>query len=763
MSENTGWFCDVYTHPDDGQLTLWVISDEGSRELLRQRFSITFYAAGKNERLRELWYFLKRQTMPVSLERDERRDLLSPHPLTVLSVKVKRPSDQPRLFKRITQIFPDLDFYDADIPLSARYAATFNVFPLTRCSWVVDENGWVHEIIPLESRWELDQTPPPLRVLEIQPDTEPFHTRPKELIAHSGRYDWRLPLYPNRPFLACLTAVISRVDPDLILSDWGDTWLFPFFLRLSHGRHDLLPLCRDPKRGVLYKVKRTYHSYGQIIHRGQQILLHGRWHIDRRNAMMFSDYGWEGVMEMAQVSGLPVQVTARNSPGAGITAMEMIVALREELLVPYHKQQAEQLKTAKDLIEADRGGLVAAPLAGLHEAVAEIDAVSLYPSIIRHFNLSPETINNSSDEITLVPAINLKVDQGREGFLPRVLSPLLDKRIAIKHLLAELHPRDCRCSLLKARASALKWLLVVAFGYTAYRLAKFGRIEIHQAITAYAREIILQAKEVAEEMGFDVLHIYIDCIWVCKPACVRPPDFQPLLNAIVDRTSLPMALDGVFNWVAFLPSRVDPRVSVPNRYFGVLQGGEIKMRGIEVRRRDTPPFIAHAQLEILSKLAKARTVKEMQAFLPEIVAILRKKIKELREGRVQPSELVLRQRLSRAVADYRTPSPAAQAAAQLEAGGKTVNAGETVRLIFIRGEDRVLAWDLPEQADPRKVDVERYTRLLLRAASTVLQPLGADEQVIQAWINGSVPAGELPIEFPLWQNLEIKRLTMAQV
>jgi DNA polymerase-2 len=493
---------------------------------------------------------------------------------------------------------------------------------------------------------------------------------------------------------------------------------------------------------------------------------------------MFSDYGLEGVAEMARVSGLPVQVAARNSPGAGITSMEMVVALQEGILVPYHKQQTEQLKTARDLIEADHGGLVAAPLAGLHESVAEIDAVSLYPSIIRHFNLSPETMDGSGEvlaempasempasempaspqAIVFVPGLSLKVNQEREGFLPRVLAPLLDKRIAIKYRLAGLHPRDCRCPPLKAHASALKWLLVVSFGYTGYRHAKFGRIEVHQAITAYAREVILRAKEVAEAMGFEVLHMYVDCLWVRKPGLAKAADFQPLLDAIVDHTGLPVALDGIFNWVAFLPSRMDARVSVANRYFGVFQGGEIKVRGIEARRRDTPAFVAQVQMEIIQKLAKAATAEEMQALLPDIVALLRAKMGALRQGRVRQDELVLRQRLSRALADYRTPSPAAQAAAQLQEAGKTVHIGEPVRLIFTRGDERALAWDLPERHDPRRVDVERYTRLLLRAAAAVLQPLGADESVIQAWLNGSLPAGALPVELPLLQAAGLGQL-----
>jgi len=38
-------------------------------------------------------------------------------------------------------------------------------------------------------------------------------------------------------------------------------------------------------------------------------------------------------------------------------------------------------------------------------------------------------------------------------------------------------------------------------------------------------------------------------------------------------------MDGVYRWVVFLPSRVNERVPVANRYFGVFQSGEIKVRG----------------------------------------------------------------------------------------------------------------------------------------------------------------------------------------
>jgi hypothetical protein len=42
----------------------------------------------------------------------------------------------------------------------------------------------------------------------------------------------------------------------------------------------------------------------------------------------------------------------------------------------------------------------------------------------------------------------------------------------------------------------------------------------------------------------------------------------------------------------------------------------------------------------------------------------------------------------------------------------------------------VHAWDLPIPPDPRSVDVKRYQTLLIRAASSILQPLGIQEQAL---------------------------------
>jgi DNA polymerase-2 len=286
-----------------------------------------------------------------------------------------------------------------------------------------------------------------------------------------------------------------------------------------------------------------------------------------------------------------------------------------------------------------------------------------------------------------------------------------------------LNKYDCRRPAYQALASAEKWLLVTCFGYLGYKNARFGRIEAHEAVTAYGREALLRAKEAAEEVDFEILHMYVDGLWVHKEGCKTPADFQALLAEVTDRTGLPISMDGVYRWVVFLPSRVNDKVPVANRYFGVFQDGSIKVRGIEARRRDSAPFIVETQLGLLEILARAPDADGLPEVLPQAQAYARRQLERLRKGRVTAQELLVSQKLSRELAAYSSPSPAAQAVWQMQAAGKVVRPGQRVRFLYTLGKPGVSAWDVADQPDMRAIDLRRYRVLLERAIQTVLAPI----------------------------------------
>jgi DNA polymerase-2 len=215
---------------------------------------------------------------------------------------------------------------------------------------------------------------------------------------------------------------------------------------------------------------------------------------------------------------------------------------------------------------------------------------------------------------------------------------------------------------------------------------------------------------------------YVDCLFVQQEGFQRPADFTPLMNAIEEKTGIPIALEGVFKWVAFLASKRDARVPVPNQYFGTFQDGSLKYRGIELRRRDTTLWVRKIQLAVLEILAQADTPEEFADRIPDVQALVERAKREVRAGRVPINELIVRQKLSRTLDEYKSPSHAARAALQLQKQGRLIAPGQSMEFLFARNASGVHAWELEEALDPRRLDTRRYFKLLDRAIQTVLDP-----------------------------------------
>jgi DNA polymerase-2 len=714
MIHARGWVLDVFAGPEG--VIIWFAGDDGKRLRLHQHFPVTFYATGDVKRLHELCLWLLHQPEKVKLDRNERQDIFLPDPVTVLSITVPHAASQSRLFRRTTDTFPDLTYYDGDLQTSLRYAALNNIFPLVYCEIDAGEGGALYDIRPLETRWELDPQSMSLRTLRIEPNCDPEYAAPEYLTLYLQDTSRILLLRPAKSLLVALQEVLQHYDPDVIITSWGDSWLIPYLMELSKQTKLPLSLNREPGKTLSVRPERSYYTYGQLMYKGQQQRLYGRCHIDLGNGM-WDGCNIDGAIESARVSGLTLQTAARSSPGTAISSMEIITALQSQVLVPWQKQQALRYRDELERMRNDKGGMIFRPVLGFHANVGNVDFVSMYPSVMVHSNISPEVPSPTELGTSPYPP----------GLVPRTLAPLLDKRIVLKQRLSVFPEGDKSHETDQNRSSALKWILVTCFGYLGYKNARFGRIESHEDVSKWGREALARAKDAAEDAGFEVLHQYVDGLWIKKAGCREAADFQAVLEDITDRTHLPVGLDGVFRWIAFLPSRNNSRRAVANRYFGRFQDGTLKIRGIDLRRRDTPPYISETQLQLLQCLAQAETVDELPGLLDPLLEILRQRLKLLRAHQVELEQLLVAQKLSKELAAYRNPSPAARAAAQLQAIGKTVKPGQRVRFLLMNGNVGVHAWDLPTAVDQRNLNVERYAVLTLRAASNIFQPFGISE------------------------------------
>jgi DNA polymerase elongation subunit (family B) len=129
---------------------------------------------------------------------------------------------------------------------------------------------------------------------------------------------------------------------------------------------------------------------------------------------------------------------------------------------------------------------------------------------------------------------------------------------------------------------------------------------------------------------------------------------------------------------------------------------------------------------MLDILAKAPDAEHVPDLLPEVRALVRRRLSDLKRGHVPPEKLIVRQTLSRELDAYRSPSPTALAARQLAEYDKDLRPGQVVRFVYTLGKPGVRAWDVPGELDSRTIDIARYSTLLERAAETILQPFLSD-------------------------------------
>jgi DNA polymerase-2 len=675
-------------------MTLWLIGPNQTRHRLIDRFAPVFYVSGPDAVLRRLRAAAARQPHALACRTTERMDLWEQRARPVLEIEVAHPNEFTSWTRWVRQFDSALRLYNSDLMLASLYCWQRGVFPLARVEVEADEEGRVLAIACRDTEWAIDYDPPPLEILRIRlgglKGIDPRHGSPfGQWTALEIEVDGREVELDEagEPAAVAFQHLLARHDPDLILSDWGDATILPKLREQAAKLRLPLTLNRDASAEVQESRARSYMSYGRILFKNSATTLFGRLHVDTQNSFIADKCDLSGLWELARITKLPVQYCARTSTGTGISYMQMELAWRDGVLIPEQKAEPEDPKPPDELLIADRGGLVFTPKTGFHANVAELDFVSEYPSIMARFNISPETVNcPCCPDAPRVPELGYRVCQKRRGITSRVVERLIAKRGELKKRYRESSGEQAQ--RYKLQRDALKWLLVCCFGYTGYKNARFGKIEAHEAINAVARETLLVAKEIAEDRGYEILHALVDSLYVQKTGATRQ-DYEALNAEIAARTQLPLAIEALYRYVVFLPSRQFADVPVPNRFFAVAEDGTLKVRGLELRRHDTPPLVARMQQEVLTILAEAHDFPGYLAKLEEAREILRRCEESVVDGSVAIEDLIVSKRLTREPREYSKANQTAIAAQQLFGSGVRLRPGQTVEYIITDSGNRV--------------------------------------------------------------------------
>jgi len=523
-------------------------------------------------------------------------------------------------------------------------------------------------------------------------------------------------------------AVLDDRDPDVLVVSTAD--LVPLLFEAADAAGVDFELGRRPGYTKL-AGESTYTSYGRVGHSPARYAVPGRVLVDESNSFFHRESGLAGCLDLVSRSGLPLQELGWASIGRVLTAIQIREARRRDVRVPWRAWRPELFKPASTLDDADRGGTTLAPDVGVHEDVHELDFASLYPNVIRTRNVSPETVRCGCCDTDDVPGLGYSICD-RDGYLPDVLGPLIDARSEIKAALADADADGDERERLEAASSAIKWILVSCFGYQGFSNAKFGRIECHEAINAFARDLLLDAKAVLEDAGWRVLHGIVDSLWVTPAEGRAQRPLPAVADEISRETGVELEYECAFDWTAFCPTR-DSGSGALTRYFGKRRGEEypetglgdaIKTRGIEGRQRSTAAWVEAVQRAALRAFDETRS--------PEAVCdALRRRLRDLRGGEVDPADLVVDTRVSKAVGDYTMETLTAAALERARIEGTEIAPGQTVRYVVVDADARGAARVRLAFEDGDRYDAEWYEDAAVRAVESVLSPVGWREADIR--------------------------------
>ena len=274
------------------------------------------------------------------------------------------------------------------------------------------------------------------------------------------------------------------------------------------------------------------------------------------------------------------------------------------------------------------GGLVLDPKAGFYDnIVMMLDFNSLYPSIIREYNLCFTTVDRratkdfnggaikkakidfgdddddqSSEEEAVVPS-GLAATQ--DAILPGVLKSLVTKRRAVKkQMKAEKDP--VKYQQLNIRQTALKLTANSMYGCLGFTSSRFHAQAIAALITRTGRETLMRTKEIAEQkLGFTVIYGDTDSIMIntgtsnVKQAVQMGEKLKAEVNQLYK--CLEIEIDGIFKSMLLLKKKKYAALTIENHGTKDEKVSR-EIKGLDMVRRDWCPLSKRVGETVLNEI-----------------------------------------------------------------------------------------------------------------------------------------------------------------
>lgn len=394
-------------------------------------------------------------------------------------------------------------------------------------------------------------------------------------------------------------------------------------------------------------------------------------------------------VQIARISGLLLQDTF----GGQSQRLECLLLheFRAANMIMPCKPDGDELRRRRDERErlGLKGAIVLEPVLGLHTGgcTLVLDFASLYPSVIRAFNICPTTLvrgDATGLEVNTSPlGAKFVTSNVKNGILPKIVKELIETRAAVKRQAKSETDAD-RKRMLNAKQLALKDMSNSLYGYTGYIRSRLYVMEVASAITGYGRENIMKTKDLIEKGFPNVRVLYGDTDSIFVKSDVTDLDEATKLGESISAhvtsnlDGLRFAFEKIFKTFLILSKK---------RYAGwswekTPEGWKdrIEMKGIETVRRDWCDLVSITMKDVLNTVLRQGDVKAASMRVRGVV-------KDLMAGRIPFEKLTVVKGVTRALESYEGVQPHVELAKKMKARDPTRGSavGERLGYVIVKG------------------------------------------------------------------------------
>ncbi len=427
------------------------------------------------------------------------------------------------------------------------------------------------------------------------------------------------------------------------------------------------------------------------------------------------------ILAITRISRMPMEDVSRQGVSRWIRNFMQFEHRKLGMLIPNTEDiLAVKGKTAtKAIIKGKKykGAIVVEPVPGVHFNVAVMDFPSLYPSLIKVYNLGYQSILCPHDECksNKIPGTPHWVCTKQKALESLLIGSLRDLRVKWYKSRAKdkTLPRELR-SWYNVIQAALKVILNASYGVFGAESFDLYCPPVAEATAALGRHSITQIINEAQKLGIQVIYGDTDSIFL-----KNPPESQITALAKWSEKELHMELDvdKVYRYAVFSSRK--------KNYLGVTSEGTVDVKGLTGKKKHIPPLIKEAFDLMKNRLSQVKTPGDFEDAKKEIQSIIRDSYLRLKRRQWKRIEdLAFNVVLGEAPERYTKTTPQhVRAASILTAKGYQLKAGDLISFVKVVKDPHVKPVQL---ASSNEVDVDKYIGYLRSTFDQVLDALGLD-------------------------------------